>query len=167
MTTQLTIQEAIFTLSNVNKEIERLNRRLFSNFTGPIRVDGVKITQGHKAEENEADLQLQQELIQDASHLRQAINQANQDNQVEGQTISYQLEWLRHTRNLLEHLQQLLESQSTRVENGVGVVEYGVYNEALVNETIKTLTQKANALSAKIDLFNAQTTLSVELIHDN
>lgn len=165
MATQLTIQEAIFTLANVNKQIANFNRRLYSNFAGPIRVDGVKITQATKADSNEADMQQYHDLVKDASQLRQAIAQANQENRLEGFTVTYQLEWLRHTRQLINNLELLQDQQSTRVENGVGVVEYGVYNEQLVKDTLDHYSKQANALSTKIDLFNAQTQITVDLIN--
>ncbi|UUX33586.1 hypothetical protein [Fundicoccus culcitae] len=163
---QITIQEAIFTLSNLNKQIDTFNRRLYTNFFGPIRVDGVKIGQATKAEANAADLMAYQNLVTDASTLRQAIAQVNQENTIDDLTVTYQLEWLRHSRKLLANLEQLLNQQETRVENGVGVVEYGAYNEPLVQETVAQLSKQANALSSKIDLFNAQTTLTVDLIQD-
>ena len=166
MIKQLTLQKAIFTLANINKELERFNRRFYANFFGPVAIDGKPIANSNKAQANETDVNQYQELINDASNLRQTIAQANNDTQVNGQTMTYQLEWLRQTRNLITQLERVLERQEVRVENGVGVVEYNAYSEPFVQDTLTKLTKAVNQLSTQIDQVNAQTMLTVELVTD-
>ncbi|XJS11094.1 hypothetical protein ACF3NG_02175 [Aerococcaceae bacterium WGS1372] len=163
---RLTIQEAIFILSNFNKEVERINRQFYSNFFGPVAVDGKAIPHTDKATNNLESLEAYQNLVTDISHLRQAINLANGNISIDGKPVSYQLEWIRLQRQLINQLEQLLERSETRVENGVGVVDYRPYAEADIRLQIEQLTKKVNQISSKIDQSNATTTIELQLLTD-
>ncbi|MBZ6527420.1 hypothetical protein HYQ40_06480 [Aerococcaceae bacterium DSM 111021] len=160
---QFTIQEAIFTLSNFNKQIEQLNRRFYSNFFGPIKVDGKPIPHADKAQSNEDELIKYKKLITDTSALRHSIAQANNELIVDNQSVTYQLEWVRQTRFLITQLENLIQRQETRVETGVGIVEYSAYNELSIREDIDRLTKEVNKISSLIDQSNAQSIITIEL----
>lgn len=161
---QISIQEAIFTLSNFNKQIDRMNRLFYSNFFGPVAVNGVALSFDDKANANQADLQTYQNLIADVSELRQKITEANHSIEIDGKAVSYQLERLRLNRHLIEQLDSLIERHDTRVENGVGVVEYKAYSEDYIRETVDLLRKEMNQLSTKIDHSNAVSMITVELL---
>ncbi|TLQ41189.1 hypothetical protein FEZ33_06505 [Ruoffia tabacinasalis] len=160
----LTIQEAIFTLSNFNKQIDQLTYRFRSNFFGPVKVDGKPIAHDDKAKSNEEELVKYKQMITDISALRHAIAQANNELIVENHSVTYQLEWVRQTRLLLTQLENLIQRQETRVETGVGVVEYSAYNESSIREDIDRLTKEVNKISSLIDQSNANSMISIDLL---
>lgn len=54
--------------------------------------------------------------------------------------------------------------ESTRVENGVGVVQYGVLNRNELMEKFNKLENEVNSLSEKIDNVNSKTEIEVKLL---
>lgn len=163
---KLSIQEAIFILSNFNKDVERINRQFYSNFFGPVAVDVRTINHNDKMSDNLTTLESYQDLITDISALRYAISQANVTIKVAGKPVAYQLEWIRLQRQLIKQLEQLLERGETRVENGVGVVEYRAYAEDDIRQQLDQLTKEVNQISAKIDQSNATTLIEIDLLTD-
>ena len=73
------------------------------------------------------------------------------------------LEEVRLKRNVLFDLEYLLKRDSTAVENGVGVVQYGVLNRRELVEKFNKLENEVNSLSEKIDSVNAKTEIEVKL----
>lgn len=163
---QLTIQEAIFVLSTLNKQVDRLNRQFYSNFFGPVAIDDKALSQQDKATDNKESLEYYQKLIADISRLREVINNANTTYKVNGKSISYQLEWIRLQRQLIQQLEQLLERSEIRVENGVGVVDYRPYAEEDILLQLDQLTKEVNQLSTKIDQSNASNIVVVNLFSE-
>ena len=71
---------------------------------------------------------------------------------------------VRQTRLLLTQLENLIQRQETRVETGVGVVEYSAYNESSIREDIDRLTKEVNKISSLIDQSNANSMISIDLL---
>ncbi|EMP15526.1 hypothetical protein H848_09380, partial [Fusobacterium nucleatum CC53] len=74
------------------------------------------------------------------------------------------LEEVRLKRSVLYDLEYLLKRESTRVENGVGVVQYGVLNRNELIEKFNKLENEVNSLSEKIDSVNSKTEIEVKLL---
>ena len=127
-------------------------------------MDGKPIAHDDKDKSNEEDLVKYKQLITDTSALRHAIAKANNEHIVENHSVTYQLEWVRQTRLLLTQLENLIQRQETRVETGVGVVEYSAYNETSIREDIDRLTKEVNKISSLIDQSNANSMISIDLL---
>ena len=102
-------------------------------------------------------------INQDIVTLKDGINVANSENFIENKSLFALLEEVRLKRNILFDLEYLLKRDSTTVENGVGVVQYGVLNKKELAEKFNKLENEVNSLSEKIDSVNAKTEIEVKL----
>ena len=101
---------------------------------------------------------------QDIVALKDGINVANSENFIENKSLFALLEEVRLKRSVLYDLEYLLKRESTRVENGVGVVQYGVLNRNELIEKFNKLENEVNSLSEKIDGVNSKTEIEVKLL---
>ena len=160
---KLTIQQAIFTISNLTKKQRRLLDYIRDNYVVPLKVNGKEVFEQAQADEMLKNLSELDLVNQDIVTLKDGINVANSENFIENKSLFALLEEVRLKRSTLYELEYLLKRDSTTVENGVGVVQYGVLNKKELAEKFNKLENEVNSLSEKIDSVNAKTEIEVKL----
>jgi len=160
---KLTIQQAIFTISNLTKKQRRLLDYIRDNYVVPLKVNGKEVFEQAQADEMLKNLSELDLVNQDIVTLKDGINVANSENFIENKSLFALLEEVRLKRNILFDLEYLLKRDSTTVENGVGVVQYGVLNKKELIGKFDKLENEVNSLSEKIDTVNAKTEIEVKL----
>ena len=161
---KLTLQQAIFTISNLTKKQRRLLDYIRDNYVVPLKVNGKEIFEQAQADEMLKNLSELNLVNQDIVTLKDEINIANSENFIENKSLFALLEEVRLKRAVLYDLEYLLKKESTRVENGVGVVQYGVLNRKELLEKFNKLENEVNSLSEKIDSVNSKTEIKVKLL---
>ena len=149
---KLTLQQAIFTISNLTKKQKRLLDYIRDNYVVPLKVNGKEVFEQAQADEMLKNLSELGLVNQDIVALKDGINVANSENFIENKSLFALLEEVR------------LKRSSTRVENGVGVVQYGVLNRNELIEKFNKLENEVNSLSEKIDGVNSKTEIEVKLL---
>ena len=160
---KLTLQQAIFTISNLTKKQRRLLDYIRDNYVVPLKVNGKDVFEQAQADEMLKNLSELDLINQDIVTLKDGINIANSENFIENKSLFALLEEVRLKRSILFDLEYLLKRDSTTVENGVGVVQYGVLNKKELAEKFNKLENEVNSLSEKIDSVNAKTEIEVKL----
>ena len=161
---KLTLQQAIFTISNLTKKQKRLLDYIRDNYVVPLKVNGKDVFEQAQADEMLKNLSELDLINQDIVTLKDGINVANSENFIENKSLFALLEEVRLKRSVLYDLEYLLKRESTRVENGVGVVQYGVLNKKELIEKFDKLENEVNSLSEKIDGVNSKTEIEVKLL---
>ena len=129
----------------------------------PLKVNGKEVFEQAQADEMLKNLSELDLINQDIVTLKDGINVANTENFIENKSLFALLEEVRLKRSILFDLEYLLKRDSTTVENGVGVVQYGVLNKKELAEKFNKLENEVNSLSEKIDSVNAKTEIEVKL----
>ena len=160
---KLTLQQAIFTISNLTKKQRRLLDYIRDSYVVPLKVNGKEVFEETQADEMLKNLSELDLINKDIITLKDGINIANSENFIENKSLFMLLEEVRLKRNVLFDLEYLLKRDSTAVENGVGVVQYGVLNRRELMEKFNKLENEVNSLSEKIDSVNAKTEIEVKL----
>jgi len=161
---KLTLQQAIFTISNLTKKQRRLLDYIRDNYVVPLKVNGKDVFEQAQADEMLKNLSELDLVNQDIVTLKDGINVANSENFIENKSLFALLEEVRLKRSILYDLEYLLKRDSTTVENGVGVVQYGVLNKKELAEKFNKLENEVNSLSEKIDSINSKTEIEVRLL---
>ena len=161
---KLTLQQAIFTISNLTKKQRRLLDYIRDNYVVPLKVNGKDVFEQAQADEMLKNLFELDLVNQDIVTLKDGINVANSENFIENKSLFALLEEVRLKRSILYDLEYLLKRDSTTVENGVGVVQYGVLNKKELIEKFDKLENEVNSLSEKIDSINSKTEIEVKLL---
>ena len=161
---KLTLQQAIFTISNLTKKQRRLLDYIRDNYVVPLKVNGKEVFEQNQADEMLKNLSELDLVNQDIVTLKDEINVANSENFIENKSLFALLEEVRLKRAVLYDLEYLLKRDSTTVENGVGVVQYGVLNKKELIEKFDKLENEVNSLSEKIDSINSKTEIEVKLL---
>ena len=161
---KLTLQQAIFTISNLTKKQRRLLDYIRDNYVVPLKVNGKDVFEQAQADEMLKNLSELDLVNQDIVTLKDGINVANSENFIENKSLFALLEEVRLKRAVLYDLEYLLKRESTRVENGIGVVQYGVLNRKELMEKFNKLENEVNSLSEKIDSINSKTEIEVKLL---
>ena len=161
---KLTLQQAIFTISNLTKKQRRLLDYIRDNYVVPLKVNGKEVFEQAQADEMLKNLSELDLVNQDIVTLKDGINVANSENFIENKSLFALLEEVRLKRSTLYELEYLLKRNSTTVENGVGVVQYGVLNKKELVEKFDKLENEVNSLSEKIDSINSKTEIEVKLL---
>ena len=161
---KLTLQQAIFTISNLTKKQRRLLDYIRDNYVVPLKVNGKDVFEQAQADEMLKNLSELDLVNQDIVTLKDGINVANSENFIENKSLFALLEEVRLKRSILYDLEYLLKRDSTTVENGVGVVQYGVLNKKELIEKFDKLENEVNSLSEKIDNVNSKTEIEVKLL---
>ena len=161
---KLTLQQAIFTISNLTKKQRRLLDYIRDNYVVPLKVNGKEVFEQAQADEMLKNLSELDLVNQDIVTLKDGINVANSENFIENKSLFALLEEVRLKRSTLYELEYLLKRDSTTVENGVGVVQYGVLNRKELLEKFNKLENEVNSLSEKIDGVNSKTEIEVKLL---
>lgn len=160
---KLTLQQAIFIISNLTKKQRRLLDYIRDSYIVPLKVNGKEVFEETQADEMLKNLSELDLINQDIVTLKDVINIANSENFIENKSLFMLLEEVRLKRNVLFDLEYLLKRDSIAVENGVGVVQYGVLNRRELMEKFNKLENEVNSLSEKIDSVNAKTEIEVKL----
>ena len=161
---KLTLQQAIFTISNLTKKQRRLLDYIRDNYVVPLKVNGKDVFEQAQADEMLKNLSELDLVNQDIVTLKDGINVANSENFIENKSLFALLEEVRLKRSILYDLEYLLKRDSTTVENGVRVVQYGVLNKKELIEKFDKLENEVNSLSEKIDSINSKTEIEVRLL---
>ena len=161
---KLTLQQAIFTISNLTKKQRRLLDYIRDNYVVPLKVNGKEVFEQAQADEMLKNLSELDLVNQDIVTLKDEINVANSENFIENKSLFALLEEVRLKRAVLYDLEYLLKRDSTSVESGVGVVQYGVLNKKELIEKFNKLENEVNSLSEKIDSVNSKTEIEVKLL---
>lgn len=161
---KLTLQQAIFTISNLTKKQRRLLDYIRDNYVVPLKVNGKEVFEQAQADEMLKNLSELDLVNQDIVTLKDEINVANSENFIENKSLFALLEEVRLKRAFLYDLEYLLKRDSTSVESGVGVVQYGVLNRRELIEKFNKLENEVNSLSEKIDSINSKTQIEVKLL---
>ena len=161
---KLTLQQAIFTISNLTKKQRRLLDYIRDNYVVPLKVNGKEVFEQAQADEMLKNLSELDLVNQDIVTLKDEINVANSENFIENKSLFALLEEVRLKRAVLYDLEYLLKRDSTSVESGVGVVQYGVLNRRELIEKFNKLENEVNSLSEKIDSINSKTEIEVKLL---
>ena len=161
---KLTIQQAIFTISNLTKKQRRLLDYIRDNYVVPLKVNGKEVFEQNQADEMLKNLSELELVNQDIVALKDGLNVTNSENFIENKSLFALLEEVRLKRSILYDLEYLLKRDSTTVENGVGVVQYGVLNKKELTEIFDKLENEVNSLSEKIDSINSKTEIEVKLL---
>ena len=161
---KLTLQQAIFTISNLTKKQRRLLDYIRDNYVVPLKVNGKEVFEQTQADEMLKNLSELDLVNQDIVTLKDEINVANSENFIENKSLFALLEEVRLKRAVLYDLEYLLKRDSTNVESGVGVVQYGVLNRKELIEKFNKLENEVNSLSEKIDSINSKTEIEVKLL---
>ena len=161
---KLTLQQAIFTISNLTKNQRRLLDYIRDNYVVPLKVNGKEVFEQAQADEMLKNLSELDLVNQDIVTLKDEINVANSENFIENKSLFALLEEVRLKRAVLYDLEYLLKRDSTSVESGVGVVQYGVLNKKELIEKFNKLENEVNSLSEKIDSINSKTEIEVKLL---
>ncbi|WP_427171168.1 hypothetical protein KST23_01805 [Fusobacterium nucleatum] len=161
---KLTLQQAIFTISNLTKKQRRLLDYIRNNYTVPLKVNGKEVFEQTQADEMLKNLSELDLINQDIITLKDAVNIANSENFIENKSLFALLEEVRLKRDILYNLVYLLKQENTKVENGVGIVQYGVLNRKELIEKFNRLENEVNSLSQKIDSVNSKTEIEVKLV---
>ena len=161
---KLTLQQAIFTISNLTKKQRRLLDYIHDNYVVPVKVNGKEVFEQAQADEMLKNLSELDLVNQDIVTLKDEINVANSENFIENKSLFALLEEVRLKRAVLYDLEYLLKRDSTSVESGVGVVQYGVLNRKELIEKFNKLENEVNSLSEKIDSINSKTEIEVKLL---
>ena len=161
---KLTLQQAIFTISNLTKKQRRLLDYIRDNYVVPLKVNGKEVFEQVQADEMLKNLSELDLVNQDIVALKDGINVANSENFIENKSLFALLEEVRLKRAVLYDLEYLLKRESTRVENSIGVVQYGVLNRKELMEKFNKLENEVNSLSEKIDSINSKTEIEVKLV---
>lgn len=161
---RLTLQQAIFTISNLTKKQRRLLDYIRDNYVVPLKVNGKEVFEQEQADEMLKNLSELDLINQDIVTLKDGINVANSENFIENKSLFALLEEVRLKRAVLYDLEYLLKRENTNVESGVGVVQYGVLNRKELLERFNKLENEVNSLSEKIDSVNSKTEIEVKLL---
>ena len=161
---KLTLQQAIFTISNLTKKQRRLLDYIRDNYVVPLKVNGKEVFEQAQADEMLKNLSELDLVNQDIVTLKDELHVANSENFIENKSLFALLEEVRLKRSILYDLEYLLKRDSTTVENGVGVVQYGVLNRNELMEKFNKLENEVNSLSEKIDSINSKTEIEVKLL---
>lgn len=162
---KITIQQAIFLLSTLIEKQNSLSSVLHS-YKVPLLVNGKNVTDPKKAEQMLKEIE-ELELVQkDIINLKTSLAEINIKTIVDGKSLNQYLEEVRMKRNYLQNLNALLKASYTKVENSVGVVQYGVLNEDYIKDIVIKFEKKVNGFSQKIDTINSNTYFEIELLSE-
>ena len=107
---KLTLQQAIFTISNLSKKQRRLLDLIRDSYVVPLKVNGKEVFEQAQADEMLKNLSELDLINQDIITLKDGINVANSENFIENKSLFALLEEVRLKRNILFDLEYLLKT---------------------------------------------------------
>jgi len=171
MMTTLTLQEAIFTVSNLRTQLNKEYTKFDTEYRVPIAVNNESVVKADKKEDVKASLNKIEAVKQDIIALKAAIHVKNTTGtiNIDGQeaTASEVLESLKLERDIVNNLQNNTSfgysRERIKTVSGVGIVEEGIINEAEVLQYIEEMEVTVHRKSMLIDKFNSTETVEVTL----
>ena len=169
--TTLTLQEAIFTVSNLRTQLNKEYTKFDTEYRVPIAVNNESVVKADKKEDVKASLNKIETVKQDIIALKAAIHVKNTTGtiNIDGQeaTASEVLESLKLERDIVNNLQNNTSfgysRERIKTVSGVGIVEEGIINEAEVLQYIEEMEVTVHLKSMLIDKFNSTETVEVTL----
>ena len=169
--TTLTLQEAIFTVSNLRTQLNKEYTKFDTEYRVPIAVNNESVVKADKKEDVKASLNKIKAVKQDIIALKAAIHVKNTTGtiNIDGQeaTASEVLESLKLERDIVNNLQNNTSfgysRERIKTVSGVGIVEEGIINEAEVLQYIEEMEVTVHRKSMLIDKFNSTETVEVTL----
>lgn len=169
--TTLTLQEAIFTVSNLRTQLNKEYTKFDTEYRVPIAVNNESVVKADKKEDVKAALNKIEAVKQDIIALKAAIHVKNTTGtiNIDGQeaTASEVLESLKLERDIVNNLQNNTSfgysRERIKTVSGVGIVEEGIINEAEVLQYIEEMEVTVHRKSMLIDKFNSTETVEVTL----
>jgi len=169
--TTLTLQEAIFTVSNLRTQLNKEYTKFDTEYRVPIAVNNESVVKADKKEDVKASLNKIEAVKQDIIALKAAIHVKNTTGtiNIDGQeaTASEVLESLKLERDIVNNLQNNTSfgysRERIKTVSGVGIVEEGIINEAEVLQYIEEMEVTVHRKSMLIDKFNSTETVEVTL----
>lgn len=157
MTEKLTIQQAIFKVSELQETLNENRRRLYNEFFGPTKINGKIVIDKNKIEEEIKLLEKIEKQNSEIADLKERIQKANIENKINGKSVAYTLELLKQKRALIASIAEILNNSRSTVESGVGAVIYGAYDPEKLREIYENLKNETYELSSKVDKINSET----------
>ncbi len=169
--TTLTLQEAIFTVSNLRTELANEYEKFSTEYRVPISVNNEKIDHADKFSKVNESLAKVKQLRNDLVTLKTAIHHKNSTATVvlDGTeiTASSALESLKIERGIINNIKNNITfgygRERVKTISGVGIVEEGIINEDEIKEYLSELETLVNKKSILIDKFNSTETIDVTL----
>lgn len=169
--TALTLQEAIFTVSNLRTQLNKEYTKFDTEYRVPIAVNNESIVNEGKVDNVKDSLKRIENLKDDIIVLKAAVHYKNTTGTITiddtEHTASEVLESLKLERDIVNNLQNNTSfdyhRERIKTVSGVGIVEEGIINEEEVLEYIEALEVKVNRKSMLIDKFNSTETVEVTL----
>lgn len=153
---KMRVQEAIYEISELQKEINMLRLELYKGYHGPIQVNNEVIDTSDLYKSFNDKLEKIKELTDRLVELKGKVQKANIETQVEGMSVTEALVKVKELRSMYDSLSIGYERPRTSIEN-VGVVKYGMFDDEHYRKTMDELRQQINTLSQAIDLVNSTT----------
>lgn len=153
---KLTIQQAMTRRGNLQSELNNLSRRIQYSW-GIVTVDGKDVVSKVILDQFNADIKRSNEIIKENAELATKIQEANINTLLDGQSVTYWLNYLKQKRNLIYGLSS---ERSNSVTSGVGVTESDYPNRELALAE-REIEKELNVISAKIDTLNNE--IKIEL----
>lgn len=150
------IQEAIFEVSELQKEVNRLRTDLYRGYHGPISVNDKDIDTGYLKVKFNTQIETLTEKIKQLAELKAKVQKANMLTEVCGMSLTEALVKVKELRSLIQSLEIGNEGSRTVVEN-VGVVRYGMFDEEYYESLLEGYRKEVSALSQAIDEANSTT----------
>lgn len=160
---ELTIQQAIFEISNLTKRKQKLLTKMQNIYNVPLKVNGKDVFDKEKARFMLDDIAEINSINSRILTIKNALTKVNINTKINGKNLLEIIEEVKIKRELLQTLENSSSLNRTEVETGVGVVDYGVLNSEKVESLIKKLEEEINNLSSLIDKTNSETLIKINI----
>lgn len=169
--TTLTLQEAIFNVSNLRNQITKEYEKFSTEFRVPIAVNNEKIDNDDRVVKVTETLEKIKDLKTDLITLKTAIHLKNTTGEIsidgDAMTASATLESLKIERDIINNISSNIDfgygRERVKTISGVGIVEEGIINEEEVRDYLESLESSVHKKSILIDKFNSSETIEVTL----
>lgn len=169
--TTLTLQEAIFTISNLRRELSKEYEKFSTDYRVPVAVNNEKIDNSNRVKQVDESLEKIKSLKEDLVTLKTAIHLKNSTGTItidgKDMTASTVLESLKVERDLVQNITNNIDfgygRERIKTVSGVGIVEEGIINEEVVREYLEKLEKDVQRKSILIDKFNSTEKIEVTL----
>lgn len=162
---KITIQQAIFLLSTLTEK-ERVLLNALHSYKVPLLVNGKDVSDPKKSKQMLKEIEELNLIQKDIITLKTTLTKTNIETIIDDKSLNQYLEEVRIKRSYLLTINSLLRAGYTKVENAVGVVQYGVLNEDYLKEIVLSLENEVNELSQKIDTINSTSYLEINLLSE-
>ena len=166
MIKKITMQQAIFMLSNLQKKEAKLKQQFYGSCRDiPLKKDGESVVSQELVEKNIDRFKEYKDLLKNIVNLKKAIHAGNNKVVYEGKTLNDLLIEAKTGRQYLSLLEVMIHDSRISLEPNLGVIEYGNPNIEMFEEEIESLDleNKLNELSQLIEKLNTEVEIEVDL----